>query len=210
MLYRCLVNISAWGFTGGSVVKEPACNAGDLASIPGSGRSPGGGHGNPLQYSCLENPRGQRSLMGCSPCVSKSQTCHSSVLAWRIPGTGEPGGLPSVGSHRVGHDWSDAAAAAAAAWRKTFAHNPTLRLHQRIHTGVKSYKCSECGKTISKKSHFSAHQRIHTEEKPNECNQSGKAFAQNSTLRVYLRIHTGERPYEYYECGKTFVHKAAF
>ena len=39
---------------------------------------------------------------------------HSSVLAWRIPGTGEPGGLPSVGSHRVGHDSSDLAAAAAA------------------------------------------------------------------------------------------------
>ena len=41
-------------------------------------------------------------------------TTHSSVLAWRIPGTGEPGGLPSLGSHRVGHDWSDLAAAAAA------------------------------------------------------------------------------------------------
>jgi len=40
---------------------------------------------------------------------------HSSVLAWRIPGTGEPGGLPSLGSHRVGHDWSHLAAAAAAA-----------------------------------------------------------------------------------------------
>ena len=39
---------------------------------------------------------------------------HSSVLAWRIPGTGDPGGLPSMGSHRVGHDWSDLAAAAAA------------------------------------------------------------------------------------------------
>ena len=41
---------------------------------------------------------------------------HSSVLAWRIPRTGEPGGLPSVGSHRVGHDWSDLAAAAAGQW----------------------------------------------------------------------------------------------
>ena len=40
---------------------------------------------------------------------------HSSVLAWRIPEMGEPGGLPSMGSHRVGHDWSDLAAAAAAA-----------------------------------------------------------------------------------------------
>ena len=48
-----------------------ACNAGDLSSIPGWRRSPGGGHGNPLQYSCLENPQGQRSLAGCSPWVHK-------------------------------------------------------------------------------------------------------------------------------------------
>ena len=44
--------------------------------------------------------------------LEKEMATHSSVLAWRIPGTGEPGGLPSVGSHRVGHDWSDLAAAA--------------------------------------------------------------------------------------------------
>ena len=74
---------------------------------------------------------GRRSLVGCSPWVAKSRTrlsnftftfhfhaleemaTHSSVLAWRIPGTGEPGGLPSMGSHRVGHDWSDLVAAAA-------------------------------------------------------------------------------------------------
>ena len=44
------------GFPGGSLSKESACNAGDLSPIPGLGRSPGEGHGNPLQYSCLENP----------------------------------------------------------------------------------------------------------------------------------------------------------
>ena len=55
------------GFPGDSDGKESACNAGDLGSIPGLGRSPGGGHGNPLQYSCLENPHGQRSLAGYSP-----------------------------------------------------------------------------------------------------------------------------------------------
>ena len=43
--------------------------------------------------------------------LEKEMATHSSVLAWRIPGTGEPGGLPSLGSHRVGHDWSDLAAA---------------------------------------------------------------------------------------------------
>ena len=54
-------------FPGVSDSKEFACNVGDLSSIPRLGRSPGGGHGNPLQYSCLEYPHGQRSLAGYSP-----------------------------------------------------------------------------------------------------------------------------------------------
>ena len=54
------------GFPGGSDWTEPTCSAGDLGSIPGLGRS-GGGHGNPLQCSCLENPHGRRSLAGYSP-----------------------------------------------------------------------------------------------------------------------------------------------
>ena len=55
------------GFPGGSDSKESACNVGDLGSTPGLGRFPAGGHGNLLQYSCLENPHGQRSLAGFSP-----------------------------------------------------------------------------------------------------------------------------------------------
>jgi len=55
------------GLPCGSDSKESACNAGDPSSIPRLGRPPGGGHGNPLQYSCLENPHGQRSLAGYSP-----------------------------------------------------------------------------------------------------------------------------------------------
>ena len=75
-----VVNIFSWfvsciltllmvilGLPGGSDGKEFACNAGDLDSIPGLGRPPGGRHGNPLQCSCLENPHGQRSLVGYSP-----------------------------------------------------------------------------------------------------------------------------------------------
>ena len=60
-----------WGFPCCSDDKESACNAGDLGSIHGLGRSPGGGHGNPLQYSCLENLHGQRSLAGYSPWCHK-------------------------------------------------------------------------------------------------------------------------------------------
>ena len=54
-------------FPGGSDSKESACNVKDLGSIPGFRKAPGEGHGSPLPYSCLENPYGQRSLMGYSP-----------------------------------------------------------------------------------------------------------------------------------------------
>ena len=90
------------------------------------------GNGTALQYSCLENPMGGGAWWAAVCGVGKNRTrlsgftftfhfhalekemaTHSSVLAWRILGTGEPGGLPSMGSHRVGHDWSNWAAAGA-------------------------------------------------------------------------------------------------
>ena len=80
-------------------------------------------HGTPLQYSCLENPMDGGARCAAVHGVARSRTrlsdftftfhfhaleeemaTHSSVLAWRIPGTGEPGGLPSLGWHRVRHD----------------------------------------------------------------------------------------------------------
>ena len=64
----CVCNYGyIWGFSGGSDSKESACSIRDLGSTLESGRSPGEGHGNPLQDSCLENPHGQRSLVGYSP-----------------------------------------------------------------------------------------------------------------------------------------------
>ena len=99
-----------------------------------SSRRFGEDDGTPLQYSCLENPMDGGAWWAAVRGVTRSRTrlsdftftfhfhalekemeTHSSVLAWRIPGTGEPGGLPSMGSHRVGHDWRNLAAAAAAA-----------------------------------------------------------------------------------------------
>ena len=79
--------------------KEFTCNAGDLASIPGLGRSPGGGHGNPLKYSSLENPHGQTKLVGYSPwghkesgmteqlsvyLLSTLKRCMPSLFIWGI------------------------------------------------------------------------------------------------------------------------------
>ena len=89
----------------------------------GSSVIAGEGNGTPLQYSCLANPMDggawwaavhevTKSRTGLNdftftfhfPALEKAVATHTSVLAWRIPGTGEPGGLPSMGSHRVGHD----------------------------------------------------------------------------------------------------------
>ena len=72
------------GFRGGSAGKESACNVGDLGSIPGLKRSLEGGHGKPSQYSCLENPSGQRGLAGYSPWGHKvSDTMHSKYILKR-------------------------------------------------------------------------------------------------------------------------------
>ena len=62
------------GFPGGSDGKESTCNEGNLGSIPGLGRSPGGGHGNPLQYSCLENAHDRGTWWAIVHGVSKNQT----------------------------------------------------------------------------------------------------------------------------------------
>ena len=86
-------------------------------------RCSGEGNGTPLQYSCLEDPMGGgtwwATVHGVAEgptrlsdftftfhfyALEKEMATHSSVLAWRIPGTGEPRGLPSMGSHRLGHD----------------------------------------------------------------------------------------------------------
>ena len=98
----------------------------------------GEGNGNPLQYSCLENSMGRGAWWAAVHGVTKSRTwlsdftftfhfhalekemvAHSSVLAWRIPEMVETGGLPSMGLHRVGHNWSDLA---AAAWKIYMPH----------------------------------------------------------------------------------------
>ena len=105
---------------------------GQIRTLTTLNLSGGEGNGTPLQHSCLENAmdggawwaavhgvaKGRTRLSDFTftfhfPALEKEMATHSSVLAWRIPGTGEPGGLPSRGSNRVGHDWSDSAAAAA-------------------------------------------------------------------------------------------------
>ena len=102
------------------------------------------GNGIPLQYSCLENPMDggawKAAVLGVAEgrtwlsdftftfhfhALEKEMATHSSVLAWRIPGTGEPGRLLSMGLHRVRHDWSDLAAAMSNLWTRSIQWHPT-------------------------------------------------------------------------------------
>ena len=107
------------------------------------GRS-GEGAGDPLQYSCLETPMDGGTWWAAVHGVAESRTrlsdftftfhfhalkamaTHSSILAWRIPGMGKPGGLPSMGSHRVGHDWHDLAVAATRGQSKSSSQPESL------------------------------------------------------------------------------------
>ena len=110
------------------MLKNPLANVGDVRDaglILGSGRSPGGRHGNPSQYSCLENPRDRGAWQAAVLGVTQSQTqlkrlsgsttsilekevaTHSRILAWKIPRAEEPGGLQSFESQRVRHNQID-------------------------------------------------------------------------------------------------------
>ena len=110
----------------------------------------GEGNGTPLQYSCLENPMDggawKAAVHGVTEgrawlsdftftfhfhALEKEMATHSTVLAWRIPGMGEPGGLLSMGLHRVGHDWSDLASAAAV----SICKNNSGNVHQILSSG---------------------------------------------------------------------------
>ena len=107
----------------------------------------GEGNSNPLQYSCLENPMDEGAWWVTFHGVTKSRTqlsnftftfhfyalekemsTHSSILAWRIPGMEETGGLPSMGSHRVEHSWHNLAAAAAAKPLTCVDHNKLWKI----------------------------------------------------------------------------------
>ena len=78
------------GFSGGSHSKEHTCNAGHLSSISGFGRFPGEGNSNRLQYSCLENPHGQRSLAAYSPWDHKEPDTTELNKHLRVPNTAHP------------------------------------------------------------------------------------------------------------------------
>ena len=102
-----LTSTGVWGFPAGACGKDYACRCRrhrDTGSIPGSGRS--SGVGGPAVHGVAKS-RTRLSVFTVTfhfPALEKEMATYSSILAWRIPGTGEPGGLPSVGSHGVGHD----------------------------------------------------------------------------------------------------------
>ena len=118
LILKKFINLAAlglsWGFFGGSDGEESACSVGDLGSIPGLGRSPGEGHGYPLQYSCLENSMDRGAWRATVHCVLKSRTwlglsCGIEVFdlscgAWDlVPWPGIELRLPALGVRSLSH-----------------------------------------------------------------------------------------------------------
>ena len=165
----------------------------------------------PLQYSCLENPMDRGAWWAAVHWVSKSRTwlsdftftfhlhalekemaTHSSVLAWRIQGMGELGGLWSMGWHRVGHDWSDLAAAAAAArsWRKQ--GNSKKNIYYCFTDYAKAFDCVDHNKLwkILKETRIPNHLT---------CLLRNLYAGQEATVR------TGHRTMDWFKMGKGYV-----
>ncbi|CAJ1076519.1 zinc finger protein 287-like [Xyrichtys novacula] len=87
---------------------------------------------------------------------------------------------------------------------KTFANERCVRLHEKIHAGIREFMCQECGKTFHRREHLVVHVRTHSGEKPYHCDICGKAFSQSQNLTIHKRGHSGERPYHCVLCGKLF------
>ncbi|XP_060094632.1 zinc finger protein 420-like [Heteronotia binoei] len=113
-------------------------------------------------------------------------------------------GKPSICTENI-KSLSDGKAHKCFLCGKYFKDRSELLLHQRIHTGEKSFECSECGKRFSRNDNLQQHKKIHKGEKPFECSECGKRFNQSSTLQEHQKIHTGEKPFECSECGRRFI-----
>uniref|UniRef100_A0A674ARD2 C2H2-type domain-containing protein n=1 Tax=Salmo trutta TaxID=8032 RepID=A0A674ARD2_SALTR len=89
-----------------------------------------------------------------------------------------------------------------------FAQAGDLKRHQRVHTGVKPFSCTQCHMSFAQAGNLKRHQRVHTGEKPYSCPQCEKRFSRQHQLKMHLKVHTGERPFACTHCSKSFSERS--
>ncbi|XP_061241849.1 zinc finger and SCAN domain-containing protein 5B-like [Bos javanicus] len=177
------------------------CPEGDVSTPSGSRRGP------------LKNRRHVKRKRDSSPtCQDVGQeaaTCLDQGEFSGQLGSHSVGAFGTVGPTSLpeGAETPGRAPSECRVCKKSFPYQSQLILHQRTHTGERSFQCDICAKGFIQLSHLRVHEQIHTGEKPYSCDVCLKKFTHDSTLRAHKRTHTQEKPFRCEHCDRAFSHR---
>ncbi|XP_061241845.1 zinc finger and SCAN domain-containing protein 5B-like [Bos javanicus] len=177
------------------------CPEGDVSTTSGS-------RGGPLKYRRHVKRKRDSGPM-CQDVCQEAATCLDQGEFSGQLGSHSVGASGTVGPSSLpeGAETPGRAPSECSVCKKSFPYQSQLTLHQRTHTGERSFQCDICAKGFIQLSHLRVHEQIHTGEKPYSCDVCLKKFTHDSTLRAHKRTHTQEKPFRCEHCDRAFSHR---